>query len=155
MVGSSGVGKSSLLNSLAGEQKQITGAIRESDTKGRHTTSHRSLHVLPNGALLLDSPGMRELKMVDVEHGVSEIFDDVGELALQCRFTDCGHEDEPGCAVRAAIDSGALDERRLLNYRKLLREQARHTDTIAEQRHRNRQFAKQVKRSLEIKNKRR
>src|SRR5262249_21305672 len=119
MVGSSGVGKSSLLNSLAGEQKQATGAIRESDTKGRHTTSHRSLHVLPNGALLLDSPGMRELKMVDVEHGVAEVFDDVGELALECRFTDCGHEDEPGCAVRAAIESGALDERRLLNYRKL------------------------------------
>jgi ribosome biogenesis GTPase len=155
MVGSSGVGKSSLLNSLAGEQKQATGAIRESDMKGHHTTSHRSLHVLPNGALLLDSPGMRELKMVDVEHGVSEVFDDVGELALECRFTDCEHEDEPGCAVRAAIDSGALDERRLLNYRKLLREQARHTDTIAEQRHRKRQFAKQVKRSLAIKNKRR
>jgi ribosome biogenesis GTPase len=155
MVGSSGVGKSTLLNSLAGAQKQATGAIREADAKGRHTTSHRSLHLLPNGALLLDSPGMRELKMVDVEQGVSEVFDDVGELALQCRFTDCGHEDEPGCAVRAAIDSGALDERRLANYRKLLREQARHTDTIAEQRHRRRQFAKQVKRSLEIKDKRR
>jgi ribosome biogenesis GTPase / thiamine phosphate phosphatase len=155
MVGSSGVGKSSLLNSLAGAQRQATGAIRESDTKGRHTTSHRSLHVLPNGALLLDSPGMRELKMVDAEHGVAEVFDDVGELALKCRFTDCGHEDEPGCAVRAAIDSGELEERRLLNYRKLLREQARHTDTIAEQRHRARQFAKRVKRSVEMKNKRR
>ena len=155
MVGSSGVGKSTLLNSLAAAQKQVTGAIREADAKGRHTTSHRSLHLLPNGSLLLDSPGMRELKMVDVEQGVSEIFDDIGELALQCRFSDCGHDDEPGCAVRAAIDSGALDERRLHNYRKLLREQARHTDTIAEQRHRSRQFAKQVKRSLAMKDKRR
>ena len=155
MVGSSGVGKSTLLNSLAGEEKQTTGAIRESDTRGRHTTSHRSLHLLPNGSLLLDSPGMRELKMVDVEQGVTEVFDDVGELALKCRFTDCGHEDEPGCAVRAAIESGELDERRLLNYRKLLREQARHTTTIAEQRHRNRQFAKHVKRVVKAKDKRR
>lgn len=155
LVGSSGVGKSTLLNSLAGESKQATGGIRESDSSGRHTTSHRSLHLLPNGALLLDSPGMRELKMVDVEQGVTEMFGDVGDLAMQCRFTDCGHEDEPGCAVQAAIASGALDERRLHNYRKLLREQARHTDTIAVQRHRNRQFAKHVKRVVAEKDKRR
>ncbi len=155
LIGSSGVGKSSLLNSLAGEHKQVTGGIRESDSSGRHTTSHRSLHLLPNGALLLDSPGMRELKMVDAEEGVTEMFADVGDLALQCRFNNCGHEDEPGCAVQAAIASGALDERRLHNYRKLLREQARHTDSIAVQRHRNRQFAKHVKRVVAEKDKRR
>ncbi|HTK97838.1 MAG TPA: ribosome small subunit-dependent GTPase A [Pseudomonadales bacterium] len=155
LIGSSGVGKSTLLNSLAGERKQVTGGIRESDSSGRHTTSHRSLHLLPNGALLLDSPGMRELKMVDAEQGVTEMFADVGDLALQCRFTDCGHADEPGCAVQAAIASGALDERRLHNYRKLLREQARHTDSIAVQRHRNRQFAKHVKRVVAEKDKRR
>ena len=155
LVGSSGVGKSTLLNSLAGERKQVTGGIRESDSSGRHTTSHRSLHLLPNGALLLDSPGMRELKIVDAEQGVTEIFNDVDDLATQCRFNDCRHEDEPGCAVRAAIESGELDERRLLNYRKLLREQARHTTTIAEQRHRNRQFAKHVKRVVKEKDKRR
>ena len=146
LVGSSGVGKSTLLNSLAGEHKQATGGIRETDSSGRHTTSHRSLHLLPNGALLLDSPGMRELKIIDAQQGVTEMFDDVGELALQCRFSDCGHEAEPGCAVQAAITSGALDERRLQNYRKLLREQARHTTTIAQQRHRSRQFGKHVKR---------
>jgi len=155
LVGSSGVGKSTLLNSLAGETKQVTGGIRESDSSGRHTTSHRSLHLLPNGALLLDSPGMRELKIVDAEQGVTEMFDDVGDLALQCRFNDCVHEDEPGCAVQAAIASGVLDERRLLNYRKLLREQARHTTTIAEQRHRSRQFGKYVKRVVAEKDKRR
>ena len=153
LVGSSGVGKSTLLNSLAGEQKQATGGIRESDSSGRHTTSHRSLHLLPNGALLLDSPGMRELKIVDAQQGVTEMFDDVGDLALQCRFTDCSHEDEPDCAVQRAIASGALDERRLQNYRKLLREQARHTTTIAEQRHRNRQFGKRVKQSVAAKKK--
>ncbi len=91
---------------------------------------------------------MRELKIIDAEQGVNEMFDDVGELALQCRFNDCVHEDEPGCAVQAAIASGVLDERRLTNYRKLLREQARHTDTIAVQRHRNRQFAKHVKHAV-------
>ncbi len=153
MVGSSGVGKSTLLNSLAGEALQATGGIRESDRKGRHTTSHRSLHLLPNGALLLDSPGMRELKMVDAAQGVGETFEDVGDLALQCRFGNCAHEDEPGCAVRRAIESGDLDERRLHNYRKLLREQARHSDTIAQQRHRARQFAKRVKRVVEEKEK--
>jgi len=155
LVGSSGVGKSTLLNSLAGSQKQATGGIRESDSSGRHTTSHRSLHLLPNGALLLDSPGMRELKIVDAEQGVTEMFGDVGDLGLKCRFNDCSHEDEPGCAVQAAITAGALDERRLHNYRKLLREQARHTDTIAEQRHRNRQFAKRVKHANATKDKRR
>ena len=155
LVGSSGVGKSTLLNSLAGEQRQATAGIRESDASGRHTTSHRSLHLLPNGALLLDSPGMRELKIVDAEAGVTEMFDDIGELALLCRFNDCLHEAEPDCAVQAAIASGVLDERRLTNYRKLLREQARHTETIAVQHHRSRQFSKRAKHINAAKDKRR
>lgn len=154
LVGSSGVGKSTLVNSLSGTNIQDTGGIREDDAKGRHTTSHRSLHLLPDGGLLLDSPGMRELKISDAEQGVTEMFDDVAELALSCRFSDCAHEDEPGCAVQAAIEAGALDERRLKNYRKLLREQARHTQSIAEQRHRTRQFAKHVRRVVAEKHKR-
>jgi ribosome biogenesis GTPase len=154
LVGSSGVGKSTLVNSLSGTDIQDTGGIREDDAKGRHTTSHRSLHLLPDGGLLLDSPGMRELKISDAAQGVTEMFDDVAELALSCRFSDCAHEDEPGCAVHAAIEAGTLDERRLKNYRKLLREQARHTQSIAEQRHRTRQFAKHVRRVVAEKHKR-
>ncbi len=154
MVGSSGVGKSTLLNSLIGADVQSTGGIREDDAKGRHTTSHRSLHLLPGGGLLLDSPGMRELKIADMEAGVSEMFDDVTTLAASCRFGDCAHADEPGCAVRAAIEAGTFDERRLMNYQKLLREQARHSESIAQQRHRTRQFARHVKRVAEEKHKR-
>jgi ribosome biogenesis GTPase len=97
---------------------------------------------------------MRELKISDAALGVTETFDDVAELALKCRFGDCVHEEEPGCAVQAAIEAGTFDERRLKNYRKLLREQARHTQSIAEQRHRRRQFAKRVKQVLAEKHKR-
>jgi len=119
LFGSSGVGKSTLVNSLAGSDVQRTGAARAADAKGRHTTTHRSLHVLPDGGLLVDSPGMRELTLADVDAGLAVLFNDVIELAAQCRFGDCRHEAEPGCAVRAAIASGALDSRRLASFRKL------------------------------------
>jgi ribosome biogenesis GTPase len=119
LFGSSGVGKSTLVNSLAERTVQRTGAVRELDAKGRHTTTHRSLHALPEGGLLLDSPGMRELTLADVDAGINELFSDVVELAAQCRFGDCRHETEPGCAVQAAIADGALDPRRLASFRKL------------------------------------
>jgi ribosome biogenesis GTPase len=119
LFGSSGVGKSTLVNSLAGRAVQRTGAARDSDAKGRHTTTHRSLHVLADGGLLLDSPGMRELTLADVDAGLTALFSDVVELAAHCRFGDCRHEVEPGCAVQAAIASGALDSRRLASFRKL------------------------------------
>jgi len=154
LVGSSGVGKSTLVNSLARRDLQQTSAIREDDAKGRHTTSFRSLHLLADGGLLLDSPGMRELKISDAEHGVAETFDDVTTLAAGCRFANCSHDREPGCAVQAAIAAGTFDERRLRNYRKLQREQARHSETIAEQRHRVRQFARKVRRVVAEKHKR-
>lgn len=151
LVGSSGVGKSTIVNSLSGQVVLDTGAIREHDAKGRHTTSFRSLHRLPGGGLLLDVPGMRELKVAQLDDALSAVFADVASLADNCRFRDCEHNNEPGCAVRAAIAAGALDERRLRNYRKLLREEARHTTSLADQRHREKQFARVVQQSIDLK----
>lgn len=119
LIGSSGVGKSTLVNAFLGRARMAVDAIRESDDQGRHTTSHRELVLLPGGALILDTPGMREVGLIDAEEGVSEVFDDVERLARDCRFNDCTHEGEPGCAVRAALDSGALDPARWANFRKL------------------------------------
>ena len=145
LVGSSGVGKSTLLNTLVGKAVAITGAIREDDSKGRHTTTSRSLHALPNGGLVLDSPGMRELKLTDVAAGLGVVFDDIEVLAERCRFKDCDHHTEPGCAVTAAIEDGTLLARRLENYRKLLREDAHNTQSIAERHQRYRKFGKNAK----------
>jgi ribosome biogenesis GTPase len=145
LVGSSGVGKSTLLNALAGNTLAATGAIREQDKKGRHTTTHRQLHVLPTGGLLIDVPGMRELRVAGVEESLGSVFDDVESLARQCRFADCGHDAEPGCAVREAVEKGRLEERRLANYLKLLRENAHATASLADKRARGRDFAKMVK----------
>ncbi|MEZ9039960.1 MULTISPECIES: ribosome small subunit-dependent GTPase A [unclassified Vibrio] len=145
LMGSSGVGKSTLVNSLLGEASQATGGIREDDSKGRHTTTSRSLHLLASGGLLLDTPGMRELQLAECAEGVSETFSDVEELAMHCRFSDCHHESEPGCKIRAAIESGELSERRFTNYQKLLREQARNGASLAEQRANSKQLSKMYK----------
>ncbi|MEZ8025564.1 ribosome small subunit-dependent GTPase A [Vibrio sp. 1F255] len=145
LMGSSGVGKSTLVNSLLGEASQATGGIREDDSKGRHTTTSRSLHLLASGGLLLDTPGMRELQLADCAEGVSETFSDVEELAMHCRFSDCHHESEPGCKIRKAIESGELSERRFNNYQKLLREQARNGASLAEQRANSKQLSKMYK----------
>lgn len=156
LVGSSGVGKSSLLNTLAGESLAATADIREQDKKGRHTTTHRQLHVLPSGGLLIDVPGMRELRVSDIEQSLAVVFEDVERLAEQCRFADCEHESEPGCAVLRAVEEGKLEQRRLNNYKKLLRENALATASLAEKRARGRDFAKVVKEVKRIKqNKRR
>lgn len=141
-LGSSGVGKSTLINTLLGGGVQATGAIREDDDKGRHTTTARSLHPLPGGALLLDTPGMRELQLADCESGVEETFHEIVELAEGCRFADCSHQGEPGCAVHAAIEAGQLEERRLASYLKLLREQALNSATLAEKRQRDRDLGR-------------
>lgn len=124
MVGPSGVGKSSLANALAGRTLAATREIRE-DGRGRHTTTARELHVLPGGGLLVDTPGMRELGLYDDEEGVATAYADVTDLAGQCRFRDCEHRTEPGCAVAAAIDDGRLDPGRLLGWRKLQAEARR------------------------------
>jgi ribosome small subunit-dependent GTPase A len=118
MVGPSGVGKSSLANALAGEPVAGTREIRD-DGKGRHTTTARELHVLPGGGLLVDTPGMRELGLYEDRDGIAAAYADVIELATQCRFRDCRHRTEPGCAVAAAIDEGRLDPARLVGWRKL------------------------------------
>ena len=124
LLGSSGAGKSTLLNALAGEERMSTGVIREADDRGRHTTTHRELVLLPSGGLILDTPGMRELGLWEAEAGVSATFADIEALAGQCRFSDCAHEKEPGCAVRAAIQAGELDEDRWRSFQKLQAELA-------------------------------
>ena len=123
LLGSSGVGKSTILNRLMGHAIQEVEEVRESDSRGRHTTTARQIFVLPGGPLLMDTPGLRELQLWDADEGISHAFADIDAFAAQCRFTNCGHETEPGCAVRKAIRSGALDEDRLANWRKLQREQ--------------------------------
>ena len=124
LIGSSGVGKSTLVNTLAGEELLATAEIREDDGEGRHTTRHRQLVVLPGGGLVVDTPGMRELQLWETAEGLAETFADVEELATRCRFSDCAHESEPGCAVRAALEDGTLDFERWTSYEKLQRELA-------------------------------
>jgi ribosome biogenesis GTPase / thiamine phosphate phosphatase len=141
VLGSSGTGKSTLVNVLAGAAVMAQAPARESDARGRHTTTHRELVRLPGGGLILDTPGMRELGLMDAEQGLSAAFDDVGALAAQCRFSDCCHGGEPGCAVRAALAAGELAEDRWRSFAKLQRELAheeRKEDRLARQAERRR-----------------
>ena len=121
-LGSSGVGKSSLVNALAGEEIMTVSEIREDDSKGRHTTTHRQLIRLNSGVMIIDTPGMRELGMWDVSEGLVDAFADVEQFLGKCRFSDCRHQREPGCAIKAALASGALDSRRWESYQKLKEE---------------------------------
>ena len=142
-LGSSGVGKSSLVNALAGEKIMDTNGIREDDSKGRHTTTHRQLIMLKNGVMIIDTPGMRELGMWDISEGLNEAFSDIEDLSKCCRFRDCRYENEPGCAVRQAIKSGELDERRFESFRKIKFE-AKYSSDSAEYRRQKEQFFKTV-----------
>lgn len=151
MTGSSGVGKSTLLNSLSSESRQATADIREDDAKGRHTTTNRSIHFLPEGGLLIDSPGLRELQLSDCEAGVNTLFEDIEHLAQDCRFNNCGHLCEEGCAVKKAVEAGNLDPRRLANYQKLLLEQKRNSESIAEKHQRERNFGKMCRNVMTLK----
>ncbi|MEL7071605.1 MAG: ribosome small subunit-dependent GTPase A [Cyanobacteria bacterium J06581_3] len=124
LLGSSGVGKSTLTNQLMGETVQATQSVRADDSRGRHTTTHREMLRLPSGALLIDTPGMRELQISSTADSVEETFSDIESLAERCRFRDCQHQSEPGCAIQAAIEEGTLSAKRLSSYQKLQREQA-------------------------------
>jgi ribosome biogenesis GTPase len=125
LLGQSGAGKSTLANALLGEDVMDVRAIRDADGKGRHTTTTRNLLALPGGGVLIDTPGLRGVGLWDAGSGVGQVFAEIEELAGGCRFHDCAHEREPGCAVLAAVDSGELPQRRLESYRKLLRENQR------------------------------
>lgn len=156
MLGSSGVGKSTLVNHLLGESRLATQAVRAHDDRGRHTTTHRELFVLPHGGLLIDGPGMREFGLWGEEEGLEHVFADILALAGGCRFRDCTHQGEPGCAVRAALETGALSEERLASYEKLRREQAwqaRQADPAAQrqQRQHERTLTRQVRKILRAK----
>lgn len=131
LVGSSGVGKSTLTNGLAGTSID-TGDIRDDDAKGRHTTTNRALYRINSGGWLIDTPGMREIGVQNAAAGIETLFSDVTELAAACKFNDCGHDSEPGCAVQRAITKGALDADRLIRWRKLQREDQHNTDTLAQ-----------------------
>jgi len=143
LLGSSGVGKTTLINRLSGDSGLETGDVSPTG-EGRHTTARRQLVVLENGALLIDMPGMRELGMLGVSEGLDDAFADVGQLATNCRFTDCGHTSEPGCAVRAAIERHELSEERLQDYLKLRKESTFHDLSYAERRKRDREFGRFV-----------
>lgn len=122
LLGSSGVGKSTIINRLLGSETQRTLAIRSSDDRGRHATTYRRLFLLSAGGVLIDTPGMREFSLWDADTGLDDTFDEIGMLSANCRFRDCRHDTEPGCAVLEAIENGSLDPDRMMNYRKLKRE---------------------------------
>lgn len=141
LIGSSGAGKSTLLNSLYGEQRQKTGDVRAGDDRGKHTTTHRELVILPNGSLIIDTPGMRELHLWEGSSSMDVAFQDIESLAAGCRFADCSHQKEPGCAIQSALAEGQLEPERFASFRKLQKELAymeRKTDAAAARAERDR-----------------
>lgn len=141
-LGSSGVGKSTMVNALAGEEIMGVNGIRESDSKGRHTTTHRQLILLKNGAMIIDTPGMRELGIWHIKEGIGEAFSDIEELILQCRFSDCSHRNEPGCAVLKAMNEGSLAASRWKNYLRIKEEAKYAENKVASQRQKNESLKK-------------
>jgi ribosome biogenesis GTPase len=151
MLGSSGVGKTSLLNNLLGRERYATQTIRDKDGKGRHTTTRRQLIRLPGGALMIDTPGMRELGTIAVEEGIEETFDEIAPLADRCRFSDCSHTQEQGCAILAALDAGEVAPERYESFMKLVRESNFHEMSFLEKKQKDRQFGKMVRTVMKLK----
>lgn len=155
LLGSSGVGKSTLVNTLAGKEVLKTQEVLRDDDRGRHTTTHRQLVLLPDGGVVMDTPGMRTLGLWEADTGLDNLFSDIEELASECRFSDCRHISEPGCAVKQALDSGTLDEDRWKSYKKLLKELAytqrkNNENARRELREIGRQFGKKVRNNRKI-----
>jgi len=148
LLGSSGVGKTTLLNKLIGEDRFAIKEVREKDHRGRHATSRRQLIRLANGSMIIDTPGMRELGNIDVDTGLGETFEDIYGYAAQCRFSDCTHTREEGCAVLEAIQKGELDENRYQNFLKIRRESAFYRMSYIEKRKRDKEFGKMIKRVM-------
>lgn len=151
LLGSSGVGKTTLLNRLVNQEMFETRPVREKDGKGKHVTTRRQLIILKNGAMIVDTPGMRELGSIDIESGLSETFSEIAELANHCRFNDCTHTQEDGCAVLAALDEGTLPKKRYQNYLKLRKEAEFHDMSYLEKRRKDKQFGKMVKSAMKHK----
>lgn len=154
LLGSSGAGKTTLLNRLIGRDVFATGAVREKDGKGRHVTTRRQLTVIESGGLVVDTPGMRELGAIGVQGGLEDTFGDIVSAARNCRFRDCTHTREPGCAVREAIERGEIPEERYRSYAKLQKESQHHEMSLVDRRRKDRQFGKMVKQFKKHKGKR-
>lgn len=145
MLGSSGVGKSTLINNLAGKQQMKTNSISESTHKGRHVTTHRELIVLENGGIMIDNPGMREVGIADSSLGIDNVFDQIKEYGKLCRYHDCSHTGEKGCAVTDAVEQGIIDRSSYENYLKLEKESAHYEMTVIEKRKKDKEFGKMLK----------
>lgn len=145
LLGSSGVGKSTLLNSVNGREILETGSVREKDSKGRHTTTHRQLVRLANGAMLIDTPGMRELGTMSADAGIDDTFSEIVELSQHCKFADCTHTNQKGCAILAAIEDGSLPEERFRNFLSMKKESDFNDMSYLEKRQKDKQFGKHIK----------
>jgi ribosome biogenesis GTPase len=147
-IGSSGVGKSSIVNNLLGRQALAVKEIGEKSGRGKHATTVRMLFILDNGAIVIDNPGMREFGVLGGEQGIADIFERISDIALSCKFTDCMHSSERGCAVRAAIEAGAIDAEQFESYQKLRKEDAFHDMSALERRRKDRAFGTFIKKAL-------
>lgn len=151
LIGSSGVGKTTLLNNLIGHEEYKTLEVREGDRKGKHSTTNRQLVVLENGAMIIDTPGMRELGNIGISDGIDQTFDEIAELISACKFSDCTHTVEKGCAILAALENGALEQNRYNNYIKLKKESDHYERSYLERKRRDKEFGKMIKEVMKSK----